>query len=253
MRAFSEEDVRRVVEEVLRELGLRERGGKPPRMGRKLVLFFTGAPGLLEASMPALKRLSSSFDLVVGRSKAASSMADFDGLEGKLEARPLDLGDLYGELSSAEGLVLPTLTQNTAAKVAFGIRDCPGSELTACALLMGKKVVASRESLEAASIGSPYGRLLSEMSKRLEGLGVLLLPASRLDEPFLGSKEEVAPPSRAEGEEVLEGGLLSEERAKRLVSAGVRRVLLKGKVLVTPLAADLLREHRVELVGVDGR
>lgn len=253
MRAFSEEDVRRVVEEVLRELGRRGTGTEPPRGVRgKLLVFFTGAPGLLEGAMSSLRRLSSCFELAVGRSRAASSMAEFEGLEGKLGARPLDLEDLYGELSSAEGLVLPTLTQNTAAKVAFGMRDCPGSELAACALLMGKRVVASRESLEAASVGSPYGRLLSEISGRLTELGVLLLPASRLDEPFLGPMGEGLPPSRGE-EEVLEGGLLTEEMAKGLVSSGVRRVLLKGRVLVTPLAMDLLREHRVELVGVGGR
>lgn len=240
--------VEKVVEEVLKRLQGKKAGGDTLEEKKKALVIFTGAPGLLEESIKELKSLSGRYRFVVGFSVAARKMSQFSEVEKGLEAVLLDEGSLYEELSKVEVIILPTLTQNTAAKIAWGVRDCLASEAVACGLMMGKRVVAACDSIETLNLKSPYAFLLEEIRDRLVKLGIILCRAKEI----ASHVEYGISCGMVDGGEaksfVFDGGLLTSETVKNIASQGYSKLIVNSRCLVTPLAADLLREKKIELV-----
>lgn len=83
-----------------------------------------------------------------------------------------------------------------------------------------------------------YEKLEQELSGYLKGFSVLEA-VNRLKE-----EEEKTPVS-------IETGLLTEEAVRKMVLKGERTIRLKGRCLITPLAADLIREADVRVIRTE--
>lgn len=244
--------VEKVVEEVLKKLQRKDSCGCTQEGEKKALVIFTGAPGLLGESIEGLKKLVGKYNFVVGFSAVARKMKQFSEVEKELKATLINEERLYEELSKVEVIILPTLTQNTAAKIAWGVRDCLASEAVACGLMMGKKVVAACDSIETFNPKSSYAFLLEEIRDRLTKLGVTLCKAKEIASCVECGAFSSAVDKGEVRSFVFDGKLLTSETAKSIASQGYSKVIVNPRCLVTPLAADLLRDKKIELVrGMD--
>ncbi len=259
LRSLVEEVVKVVIEKLYKDKEIRFEkqkdsiGGNKENKKKNVIVVFTGAPGLLDAVLAGLEELKREYSLIVAFSEAARRMKQFEDVENRLGARLIEESNIYKEINDADLIILPTLTQNTAAKIAWGIRDCIASEIVACGLLMNKKVIAASDSLEVKHVSSPYRVLLEEIVDRLTKLGVKLCKAceiiSLIRNNNLGSY-----PGEEGDRKILSfrEKLLTNEIAMKIVSQGYSKILVDPSSLITPLAYDFLKDKKVEIVrGID--
>ncbi|MGE5542070.1 MAG: hypothetical protein ACM3WT_03455 [Bacillota bacterium] len=150
---------------------------------------------------------------------------------------------LVGECRIVVG---PVMSQNTAVKAAVGIRDSLASEILACAFMMGKPVILVRDSIDVDVVPPGYRRTLLDHLATLESYGANVIPARDLSTVVKA---------------VLEGQRAANARRplRRLVDLRAAAAWVEGHVgpasfplsrgtIITPLAADFLKEKRVSIV-----
>ncbi|MGE5484787.1 MAG: hypothetical protein ACM3X4_07215 [Ignavibacteriales bacterium] len=172
-------------------------------------------------------------------------------------------------------VVAPVLSQNTAVKAAVGIRDSLASEILACAFMMGKPVILVRDSVAVEGVPPAYRRMLLDHLAALESYGANVIQARDLSAlvkavlqgPRAGVRP--APPGGAAG--LATSGFAAHGSATRGTAAtagapsrrlvdlrtattwagehtGIASFPVSPGTIVTPLAADFLREKRVSIV-----
>lgn len=253
--------VRSVTNEVLRRL--EEKSPSPPA-GRLLVIFTGGVIGLDEA-LAGLKRLQDEgvrFTVVL--SQAAETVIGAARIQAVLGE---DLQTVYSrfpypghQLREASGVLVPVLTHNTAAKLAATFSDTMVTTLILQALLLGKPVVAAQDASEPLNVRAqgwpaakaPPGLInaLTANHKKLETLGIRLVPALRLAEEgrkllMMGTARETA-----SGQASARRSVLSAEAVKA-AARGERKILLVPGTIVTPLARETAVEYGVDLVETE--
>jgi len=254
--------IRELIVETLKELGpasARRVGCREARDGPKVFILYDAG----------LFRVGEALDQVAKIAARAGKAAYFRGARARSLMGDTDVKSLTGvccslDDTSSEGvmkvllradvLVAPTLSLRVAARVARMTSDCQGSELLMSALLAGQKVVAADDGFKAA--GAPMARgLKEEIAKTLAVLadyGVTFCPTAALADTF-ESAVRGATPGVPKAEEAKGNGraglsLVTAADIDRASLEGCRQVLVARKGIVTPLAADLGKERKVEIV-----
>ena len=261
-----EDMIRLVTEEVMRRLGAPQ--PLKPAAKRALALFTGGALGLEDALAQLAQLQEQGAALTVVLSKAAETVIGAERLRKvlgaeldiRLAADPLPKQDL----KAADVVLVPVLTQNTAAKLARTLADTNVTTLVMQALLMGKPVIAARNAADPKDPWRIQGgmgaarpnltRALQDNLKTLESYGVSLVEAGSLAAEaaqYIGVNGVSADVKTA-----LQKPSLPNGQGRRVIDAAMIQVLAaQGETvltvgpqdLVTPLARDVARECGVDL------
>lgn len=241
MRSMDEMQIQRIVQRVLKEIAGMSQNAERTRKP-SLVVFFCGCPGDLEKVSDELKTVRKDYRLVAGLSPAAESLIGREHL-GTLVDEFLSDKDLHDAVDSAETVLFPNLSQNTAAKVLCGIRDSLGSDVMAYALQRGKRVLASRDCICPGEKRDPYSVFLQRMLEGIEKLGVALYSRGALGTHLL--KKESAPDSqnhRGRGRPVV-----TVADVREVGAAGFGSLSVPKNAIVTSLARDEANKLHVEI------
>ena len=262
-----EDIIRLVTEEVMRRLGTPQ--PVQPAVKQALALFTGGALGLEEALAQLAQLQNQGVRLTAVLSKAAETVIGVDRLRKalgmeldiRLAMDPLPKQDL----KAADVVLIPVLTQNTAAKLARTLADTTVTTLVMQALLMGKPVIAARNAADPKDPWRVQGgmgaarptltRVLQDNLKTLESYGVALVDAGTLAAEAMQqlgvttgvitkAKETAQKPSlpKGQGRRVIDAAMI------QVLAAQGESILTVGpQDLVTPLARDVARECGVEL------
>ncbi|VBB05304.1 flavoprotein [Lucifera butyrica] len=255
--------VRRITAEVMRRL--EQKANPDPKCpGRKIMAVVTGGTIGLEAGMVAMQELQSlPSQLSVILSPAAEKIVGSERIRNFLgqDIAILTAQDPYpGKmLREADLVIVPVLTQNTAAKLAYTLADTLPSILIIQALMFGKPVIAARNAADPRDewrvrngMGQgPAGltRVLQENLNRIEGLGIQLVPIEQLAQR---AQELLLPKVKPENQRLVRNGkrTLVDAAAIRLAAqTGAAEYQAPTGALITPLAWDEAREYGIEIVA----
>lgn len=256
--------VEQIVAEVLRRLG--EAPQTPPPFSQKVsaLAVFTGGLLGLEESLAQVKTLQTrGFSFTVLLSAAAETVIGLERIQAQLGR---DVKIMTGrspypgkELREAELVLIPVLTQNTAAKIAATQADSLCSTVIMQALMMGKPVVAASNaadpqdgSRKEKNMGKAAPALLEKLRENLETIslyGVQLVAASELAAACEGScgkaaqqKTNVAKPAVKEREKRT---VLDAKAVQEALAQGVQILSLSPQTIITPLARDMARDAHI--------
>ena len=261
-----EDIIRLVTEEVMRRLGTTQ--PVQPAVKQALALFTGGALGLEEALAQLAQLQNQGVRLTAVLSKAAETVIGVDRLRKalgmELDIRLATDSLPKQELKAADVVLIPVLTQNTAAKLARTLADTTVTTLVMQALLMGKPVIAARNAADPKDPWRVQGgmgaarptltRVLQDNLKTLESYGVALVDAGTLAAEAMQqlglngimtqAKETAQKPSlpKGQGRRVIDAAMI------QVLAAQGETILTVGpQDLVTPLARDVARECGVDL------
>lgn len=238
-----------------------------PVEGSRLVVLVTGRNS--GDSLLGLEGLAGdAADLKLVLSRAASSQCDEKSLKAFLGERAVEV--LVDDFTQnphrlalwADALIVPRLSQNTAAKVAHLIEDTLASSLILAVLGQGKPVLASPGPELAAACSGPDGRAApglikarQDLMKGLESIGIQFVDNARLGRA--ARQLAVLPVTGVDSPEITRGpvtparpetrAVYTQEEVNSLPEGTDRLVVPRGTV-ITPLAKDLLCERGIELV-----
>lgn len=256
-----------ITREVLKRLKDRIEGEKEQK--EKLLLVFTGGTGNLDTVLSQLNALSNKYSFLAIFSPAAQKAIGRERVRQDVEFEEVSQENLYDALSKIDTIIFPTLTQNTAAKTAVGIRDSLACEALACGLLLKKKVIAVTDSIPVRSMPAAYGRMMGETLKRLEQLGVNLSKGEELSEKLPNIKDgtssfkttentlepkdsvllKAGEPMKSSAQPeafVLEGKIpVTSDVIYKAALEGYDRIILPPKTIVTPMAKDTAKDKKI--------
>ena len=261
---MDEATIRRIVDLCVREirkLPPREPGGtceseRPCDARPKLLAVFTGGMKGAETALAELAGLRESFRITGAASASAIRMFGKD----RLAAVADEWIDGTGTLAEACGVdgfdavVFPTLSQNTAAKAAQGIRDGFACAAMACALLAGRRVVAARDSVCPGRAGGAYAGMLRTILERLVAFGVALCDADDLGAAVRGCSAPAPAPTSASPEPPRKPAakgkktVITASVVQDAARAGKTEIVVDAASLLTPLARDEARERGIRFV-----
>ena len=105
---------------------------------RRLLLVYTGSPLGLDRIDPELQRLTEEgYRFSVFATESAQRILDIPAICRCLGAEDHSSLDPKGFLKLGTALLLPSLTQNTAAKLALGMNDTPVLNILSGAIMRG--------------------------------------------------------------------------------------------------------------------
>lgn len=152
--------------------------------------------------------------------------------------------DLLTTVKKAAAVLLPTLTVNTAAKLANGIQDTEITVMTGWALMLGKPVLAvtnaaDPDSREYQGLGfstgfAGYREKLRDNLRALSSYGVTLIEADYL---LPGAMQVLGCDPINTGKSVRVKGTLTRAKVQEAVNHKCNIIVPKGTV-VTPLARE---------------
>ena len=218
----------------------------------KLLLVFTGGTENLEAVLSSLRQLSKTYGLLAAFTPAAEMVIGKERVRQTVQFEEVTANKLHDAISEAKAIIFPTLTQNTAAKAAAGIRDSVASEAMACGLLLKKKVIAVTDSVVTSYMPPAYGRMVNEILKRIEQLGVCLCRAQDLVRQISCDDK---PPMEAASQCCLESRTLvlqekvpvTAEIIFQAAQEGYQQITLLPNTIVTPMARDAAKDKNIIL------
>ncbi|MGZ9585203.1 hypothetical protein [Paenibacillus marinisediminis] len=256
-------DLASTVEQIVRELLQSLQAAASPSIQVLYVLDDSRASEAYMDQFVALERSGIQYDLLVLDGEASGWLGtkciECTGA-GKCIAvdehapAPIEIPHQY------DAVVIPELDLDQAARVAFGLKGTIKSELILAALVLDKPVFiasdcsglkrADRRTLKALQLPVGYDRRYRQVLKQLEELGVRMAEMNQLAQlaiQFLLPSEATSAQLDARFE--YTGKLLTAEAALQMVrqvgSSGA--VMVKQGTIISPLARDVLREHRAEL------
>jgi hypothetical protein len=261
-----------IVDKVAARL-LARMSGRPIDTGRREVfVVFTGAVSGFAAGREAVGRLvRSHHTLTILMTPSAKHIFGEGPLRQVGAAAIVDLQpwtDVSDFTRRADIVLVPTLTMNTAARLALGLMDSPATTLVLGALLAGKTVLAVRdgadpagkrgEALGARPDGSPaLWSLLADRLTTLESFGVRLtskadflfaLEQALITPPGLGPSGPSAAATPSASSPRAVDGLPSIVTASDLMACEPGAVVRLGPTRrLTPQAADLAVKLRLKL------
>ncbi|MDT8899686.1 flavoprotein [Anaeroselena agilis] len=251
-----------VTQEVLRRLN----GGAPAAGrgdSRKILALFCGGAIGLEPGLAALAELRAyPADVAVVLSAAAEKIVGAERVRDTLgtDTVIVTAQDPYPGrlLREADAVVVPVLTQNTAAKLARTFSDTLVTTLALQALMLGKPVVMAANAADPQDCGRTSGgmgrapvnltRALRDNLRLIESYGVRLVDVKMLAaEVGRCFRPDPEPATLAREKKVL----IDAAAVKAALATGSGRLAVPRGAIITPLAADAARELNVELVRGD--
>lgn len=255
--------VQLVVNEVMRQLKLR-----PPELGQqaeasqyKALAIFTGGTIGFDESLAQLKRiqednveitavLSPAAEKIWGSARIQEELGAYINIVTAQSAYPGKL------LREADLVIVPVLTQNTAAKLALTFSDTLATTLVLQALMLGKPVIAAANAADPSdglrvkgNMGHASPGLLQALRGNLQKLasyGVQLVDVACLAEASkkITGRAAKAPETAGQGKK----NFLDAAAIKTAALGGARSLRVAPGTIVTPLARDAAREYGLDLV-----
>jgi hypothetical protein len=256
----NEELVALVVAEVLRRLATRDNRLTAIDSQRKVLAVFTGGTIGLERGLSELQQIKqAAYDISIVLSAAAEKVIGIRRLRDSLGN---DIPVITSEapfpqelLRKAEAVIVPVLTQNTAAKLAYNLSDTLASQLIFQALLLGKPVIAAMNAADPEdrwrvenqfSHAAPaLKQALKNNLKKLVTYGMRLVPVEALTEEVTNvfAKEvKISGNNRSGRKEIIDQAAITSA-----ARSDVKVLTVAKGSIVTPLAHDLAREHNIEI------
>lgn len=264
--------IQTITSEVLRQLKSAEAGQGQPgaaRAGKVLAIFTGGTIGLDQAltELRSIQSFTSAITVVL--STAAEKIIGTAKIRETLGGHVTIVtaqSDYPGKLlREADVVLVPVLTQNTAAKVAQTLADSLASTLIMQALMLGKPVVAAQNAADPeddwrikGKMGYVSPGLLKALKNNLQKLaeyGVQVVQADSLaavTRQHLQAEAVVqapaASPAVKTGAAASKKAVLTAAAIQEAARSKAKTVTVATGTIVTPLALETAREHGVEVV-----
>lgn len=215
-------------------------------------VFFCGSKRGLKPALETLTKLNGNgFSFRVFFSEGARRILDTKAICQVLNL-PEERENQYRSESDKppELLLLPTMTVNTATKIASCIGDAIAPAAVSDALVAGRPVIACTDGALPLGCEGNYRQALEQNLNRIRGYGVQLTTADRMETELRRIRAllrgltgglpggSINPEQRRINESVITSSLLLGLSSKSTV------VISPGAV-VTPLAADYARAHQI--------
>ncbi|MDU2066594.1 MAG: flavoprotein [Sporomusaceae bacterium] len=255
--------VEQVVTEVMRRLQTLPQVPQPPeRKVRALAIFTGGTIGMEESFIELTKLQKQGFFFTVVLSQAAEQVIGLGRITAQLgsSVKIITAASPYPgkELRDADLVLVPVLTQNTAAKIAHTQADTLCTTLIMQALMMGKPVVAAQNAADPGdwgrrerNMGKASPALMAALTKNLETIaqfGIHLTPALELAKVCFGSLSKAVKVEAVVGRNPKSGtkrAVLDAKIVQAAVAQGLSSISVVPGALITPLARDMARDYGI--------
>lgn len=249
-----------VTAEVIRQLGHQAKLAiQDNQTLPKILAVFTGGTIGLENGLAQLQYLQASAEVIVALSPAAEQVAGIARLREKLGAdiQIITAQSPYpGELlQDIELLVIPVLTQNTAAKLAYTLADTFVTTLIMQALLQGKPVLAVPDAADPHNekraqyqTAKPAPTLVSALHgnlKKIETFGITFVSARQL---AAEAKRRIQQQDKADIPPAIIKSVIDAEAVRLAAKSGAKTFTVTQGNIITPLARDVARDCHIEFV-----
>lgn len=262
-----EQLVQLVTAEVMRRLGRLPQNiqQQPPRKKVRALVIFTGGTIGLEQSFYELKELQQAdFEFSVVLSVAAEQIISIARVQAELgrEIPIITSAAPYPgkRLREAELIIVPVLTQNTAAKLASTQADNLCTTLIMQALMMGKPVIAATNAADPndtvrsqLGMGKASPRLMQALRSNLQTLdlyGMKLVVVNNLARASreIQNRLDKEVQTKAVSDKAVKRTVLTATAVQAAYSNGKKQLAVPQGMIITPLAFDVARDCHIELV-----
>lgn len=183
-----------IVEEVLKRLK------SPPK--KALVIFTGGSIGFNDSIQQVKRLLDNGWNLTVALSRSAEIVLTHELIKDSLGIDEIYLESNAGNASNlyngVDLLILPTLTMNTAVKIALGISDTLTTNIVSNAIMRGMKIVAVKDACDLENpirLGLGYNKAPISYIKRMreyiqimQEYGITLVNSHELFDSIMGKE-----------------------------------------------------------------
>lgn len=235
--------------DVLSDLIVEEVQKRIKNRDNKILVVYSGATfGFEDSIKPLGKIIEEGYDVKVVLTESADRVLGADNIKKLLNLDQVYLDgkdtDIIKFIDESNILILPTLTINSAAKIANCISDTYLTRAASKFIMMGKKIYASKNSsYPNDKLKLPYAKKMIENMKTLESYGINFAEAKDLYGFFAS--------------ELKEGGINKESMYycdKNIITSADLINLEKGstlcikeKSILTELAKDQLRINSINI------
>lgn len=251
-----------VAAEVLRRL--EQLNGRAVSPVRQALAIFTGGTIGLETGLEELKLLQAiNIELTVVLSAFAETTVGSSRIKEKLGSgvQVVTAQSPYPgkNLRAADIVLVPVLTQNTAAKLAHTFTDTMAASLIVQALMLGKPVIAAQNAADPEDAWRlqkrmdqappPLRAAMQENLRKCKLYGIELVPVDTLAAAAKkvifreADPQPVFSPGKTAKKQVLDA-----DTVRHSARNGARTVSIAHGALVTPLARDIAGECGVDIV-----
>lgn len=247
-----------IVEEVLKRL---------QQKMKKATVLFTGGAGGFEESLKQLKLLmEDGWEFNILLSNSAEYVLSPPLIEKRLGISTIylekDLKGLRPYYDGISALIIPTLTLNTAVKIALGIADTMATNLASHVIMEGTPIIAAndacdlhspiREKLGLNKAPKAYTDQMDQHLRTLESYGTVLVEAKNLFEAvkqnvFTFSSQQRAKQAPCEKLTVFQKKVLTR---LDIIEAKQHHEALKiaQSTIISPLALETAKEMGVTII-----
>ena len=235
---------------------------------KRLLVLYTGSPvGFPAAQEQLIKLRQEGYTFSVYASPAARNVLNMNAIYDDLGVTDRRIIEDYHEfLPLGSTIVIPTLTRNSAAKLANGISDTPFCDMVSQGIMRDYEIVASYDaccSKRAIDMSvqtnraNAYREMLSGNLDALVSYGIRLTASKTLAEEV----KKAAVIRFVSGSATICCGKTQKPSGKsvripdKLISAGSISAYYDGttvevdkNAVITPLAADYARDHKISIV-----
>ncbi|MEA4988799.1 MAG: flavoprotein [Anaerovorax sp.] len=266
---MSKENLEKIIEEVLIAYIAERVIEKISNRNKKALVVFTGSPMNFDEALNHLSKLrEKGFTFHVFLSDSAKFLLDFTRIEQRLHPVFID-DDCCGmpELLVKEfgTVIVPTMTRNTAAKIACGIADSPASRFISNALMKGKNVIIAidgccpdnKENIENGyRMTETLKAQLRDNMKKMASYGAYLTTADHLYDSTVRkvfqemSTDQESVENTANGKKA-ECTVLSNKvigNSDIIINSGFQKIIIGKNALVTKLAEDTAKKNKIQLI-----
>ncbi len=220
---------------------------QPPK--KEALLIFTGAISGCNDALNALKKMGKEgYNFKVVLSESAQQILDQDKIKEEL-----DVTDIYVDGTpenvdylkrDIDKIVIPTLTRNSAAKIAMGISDTLATYLVSWGIMSNIPIVASIDGCNPQkSKSSAYRDMLNNNIEILKEYGIALKEAKDI---YKCEKNIVQCEYKKEKEVFLEKKLITREDVINAKNNN-QQILVSKNTIITQLATDIARQIGVTI------
>lgn len=236
-----------------------------PISEKQLILIYTGTEIGFHESIEQIKKLKQKgyeFNLALSRQAlnqlGRNNIMDLTGISTIIPE--LDAPAIIELLKEYQGILIGTLSRNTALKISYGITDSFITYLTFLGIISKKAVVAARNGVDPSMAEKMQWHLpalpndlistiLAQLQK-LERWGMKLVEANQLaiemDKAVKQSTgnidkiDEMTPYG-------TERPLITEREIKEAAKKGIKKIILEQNTIITPLARDIAKQLDINI------
>lgn len=154
------------------------------------------------------------------------------------------------DLEKYDYIILPSLTVKRLTNIATGIRNDHIEEGVSDVLLLGKRIYLLQEGIEyrryKKTANKSYYLMVEEYEKRLMNFGIKIVNKIELYETIKFGELEGNPLKASLDSK--DKKIITETEVKQGIQEGFNRIKVNEKTIITPLAHDLIRANKIEVV-----